>query len=565
MDARGTLAAAHEARAQAERSDPLSKYRCASWAQVELVHALSLEPPVEVLWHSGNSGAKTTGGLSTTLGFLQGRDRLLDWNGRDVSMPVVQPPVHWVLGIPSYKIGGASSIAKLRELLGSWDYDESHAGGEDQVTVFTIRHRLARSRAEWSKLYVFPYEGVVPEAMRLDGWQCDEPAPQRFIDALRNRKKAGRPLRKFHTLTPIEKRAWGPIFEDFPRAHMVADGGRLRLQSSVYDNQALHLPGCDLKCANTGRCPDITAAEVAVSTSPWRLARLYGEPVDISGTCPFDVDKLIAQRDRCVAGERYGIIFERVGRFEFTTLRPFKDGELEVWIPPAELPEGDSVIVVADPSSGVKEPDKPDSQQPRNPAQIVVVSRLLRVEVARFNGYVRANDLGVLARATCNWYRRALFVPEVNGGWGETTLLGFRGTAPPDARVSLFFDYDPITGAQSREPGWNQTRTRRGLVISALQAAIEDDGIRINSRADLDSLMAVRLDEKDRYDEGSGKGSHAEAMITLGIAAHLLARPAEVLKSEPPAPRPTTMRDIIRREGQSPLKRKGRPAYDWRP
>src|SRR3990170_1948111 len=372
----------HERLRLEERADPLARYRCASWAQVELLKALSQSPPLEGLWLSGNNGAKTTGGCATDLAFLQGRDRLMDWDGSEIRLPVVDPPVAWVLGVPSYKIAAGSSLPKLRELLGSWPFHEAHAGGPDNVTTFSIRHRLNRddNMASWSKLYVFPYEGEVPEALRLDGWHCDEPPPMRFLDALRNRKKAGRPLRGFLTMTPIERRAWEPILADFPREHRKAVMGRIRLQSSVYDNRALS-PA------------DIAAAEAAVRTSPYRQARLYGDPVDISGTCPFDGEELARMRLEATDGLPYAAEWQyRDGR-DVIVARQHPRGQIECWGWPEE---GDRAVIVADPSSGIRDPDKSDAQQPRNPSGLVMLSVRERKLLLRFNGYVRAHELGAM-------------------------------------------------------------------------------------------------------------------------------------------------------------------------
>lgn len=496
------------------RADPLEGYRCASWAQAELVRALSLDYPPEILWHSGNKGAKTTGGLSTTLAFVQGRDRLMDWDRSAIPIPVIPPPVSWVLGLPSYKIGGPSCIEKLRELLGDWPYHETHAGGPDSVTTFTIRHRGSTSgedtRRDWSKLYVFPYEGVIPEAMRLDGWQCDEPPPARFLDALRNRGKAGRRLRGFLTLTPIEKRLWGPIFEDygFPRVESrKIVSGRLRLQSSLYENRAL-------------APDDIREAEAAVRTSPYRLARLYGDPVDISDTCPFDVDELVRLRELATDGDRCAQDWAFHDNREIPIIRQHGKGLIESWGWPDE---NDRAIIVADPSSGVRDPDKPDHLQPRNPAGLVMGSVMQRKVLLRFNGYVRAHELGIMAKAVANKCPNWLMVHETNGGWGDAFLRGFR-EHKAITKGEVWFDTDPVTGKVAAEPGWNQTLTRRGMVLSALQRAIETDGLAIPSRAALDNLLQVRLDENERWDHGDGRGPHGEDVITLGILAHVMAR-----------------------------------------
>lgn len=505
-------------------ADPLQSYRCASWANVELARALGGQPrPLQVLWHAGNKGSKSTGGLSITVAMCQGREALHDWDGTPVPLPVIAPPVHWALGVESYKIAAGSTTPIVRAMLGKWPKHEDKVGGSDYIGAWHIKHRLSRTgpddRSDWSRLFVYPYDGPEPEAVRLDGWQIDEPPPYRFLDALRNRGKRGRPLFGFLTLTPIKRSEWEPIFADFPTEHRVAKHGRIRLQSSIYDNRSL-------------TPQDIADAEDQVRNSPYRQARLYGDPVDIADTCPFDTDRLVELRGEAMDGDRYGA--DWVLRDDRNVLYAIQHGRgmLECWGWPKE---NDLAVFFADPSSGVRDPDKTDAQQPRNPAGLVGLSLQGNCDFLRFNGYVRPHELGQLAKASVNRCPHWVLVHETNGGWGDAFLRGFRDS-PTLTQGELWFDRDPITGKPAAEPGWTQSTSGLGKTLSALQRAFEDGVFRVHSRAAIDNFLRTRIDEKERWDRGDGKGPHGEDVIVYGGALYVMER-STLPRAKPPIER----------------------------
>jgi hypothetical protein len=360
--------------------------------------------------------------------------------------------------------------------------------------------------------------------MRLDGWYCDEPPPYRFLDALRNRGKAGRPLRGFMTLTPIEMKLWEPIFAEFPTEHRRAVNGRIRLQSSLYDNKAL-------------TAADIARAEDAVRTSPWRVARLYGDPVNIAGTCPFDTEELVKMREEATDGTRYGYEWAQRDGSDILHCRQHAKGILESWGWPAS---GDRVVIVADPSSGVREPDKPDALQPRNPSGLVVGSIAEQRELLRFNGYVRAHELGQMACAVANKCPHWILVHEA-GGYGDAFVRGFQ-SSPRITQGELWYDRDAVTGKPDAEPGWKQTSTGLGRLMSALQRAIEMRGLKINSRSAIDNFLRTRLDANERWDRGDGKGPHGEDVIIYGIMAYVMERSTLPRKAERFSERPEMAR-----------------------
>jgi len=521
----GLVQAAVRERQQAE---PLENYRSAVWAADEIYRALSLDPPPEVYWHTPNLGAKTTSLAALDIAFISGRGSLTTWDGERIRIPVIQPPVSGALIVPSYKLSSGSVVAKLRELLGDWPHHEGViSGAQDAIGILYVRHRCnpSEDHRQWSRLYLFPHEGEVPEAIRLDFAHGDEPPPQKVWDAIRNRAKAGRPFYRYIGATPKERRFWSWLRDDFPREKGKVVRGRLRLQSSLQDNRAL-------SAADIARQFEVNAS------SPWKRAALHGEHVSAVGSPALDLERLEAMRADCVAGERYAIGLVRNEGREVFLPQSHARGELEAWGWPDTIDLG---LVVADPSSGVRDPDKSDREQPRNPSGLALVSVARRVLLARFNGYVSAWELGQMARGLCNRCPRWLMVHETNGGWGDTYLRSFREAASV-TEGTLYFEPDPITGKPATQAGWNQTASRRGTIISALQRAIVPGGLTIRSLAAIENLMEVRLNENERFDQGDGRGPHGEDMIVLGIAAHILERAKLPDGRRPADARPTDSR-----------------------
>ena len=157
-----------------------------------------------------------------------------------------------------------------------------------------------------------------------------------------------------------------------------------------------------------------------------------------------------------------------------------------------------------------------------------------------------------MARALCNHSPKWLMVHETNGGWGETFLRAFRDT-PAASPGDLYFERDPISGKYASDPGWNQTHTRRGELLSALQRAMAEGGLKIQSRAALENLMQVRLDERERWDVGHGKGPHGEDVITLGIACCVMERASLPRRRVEHQPRPQ-LSAPLRRASKRPIR-----------
>lgn len=499
---------------------PLARFRCAVDVGCEIYRLQSLDPPPECYWPAANMGAKTRSISALMLAWLSGYDHLLDWDGGEIPIPVIPPPVAGALVVPSFKLASGSVVAALRELLGSWPAHEGKvSSAQDAIAILYVKHRLTRSDDfnDWSRLYLFPHEGEMPDALRLDFAASDEPPPEPMWRKIRNRAKKGRPFHKVIGATPWERRFWQWLWDDFPLEFGKIEDGRVRFESSVWDNKALHRPGCD-RNPKTCVCPDILRQVQNNRNNPHRLAALYGKHVDASFTCPYEIPTLMEMAEdatpgvRCVANERF-----RDGQ-AVMGLSESPIGDIRLWGKPAPH---DRMLVLVNPSAGVA---PSDGEKGSHLAGLWAVSIAQQRLLGRFMGYCTPPEMGLMARAFTNSYADSIFVPEMNGGWGEECLRSWQASPEaPGTWSTIYRDVDPTstTGHAKTRVGWWSTSARRAAVVSAGQRAIIERSIGIPSRDALSNLMMVTKDTHGRYDDPD-TGPHPRDFILLGMAASIM-------------------------------------------
>ena len=521
--ANANLAAAFERELKADRSFPLQRFRCAVDVGCEVYRLQSMESPPEIYWPAANMGAKTRSISALIVAWLSGYDRLHDWEGHAIPLPVIPPPVAGALVVPSYKLASGSVVQALRELIGDWPCHEGKlSSAQDAIAILYVKHRLTRSEefADWSRLYLFPHEGEMPDALRLDFVVSDEPPPETMWRKARNRPKKGRPFHRVIGATPWERRFWQWLWDDFPLEVGKLQDGRIKFESSVWDNKALHRAGCDRSPKNCA-CPDILRQVESNKNSPWRLAALYGKHVDASGTCPYDIETLMAMQEQATPGERC-VATERIMDGQLCmTVREHPAGELRVW---GRAAPHDRVLVLVNPSAGVA---PSEGEKGSHLAGLYAVSIAQQRVLARFMGYATPPEMGLMARAVTNSYPESIFVPEMNGGWGEEVLRSWQASpAAPGTQAVVYRDVDPTStsGQAKTRVGWWQSGTRRAAVISAGQRAILERSIGIPSREALSNLMMVTKDAHGRYDDPE-TGPHPRDFILLGMACSIMENP----------------------------------------
>jgi hypothetical protein len=477
---------------QDRKNEPLAYYECASW-QAEWIYEHIGE--CEIYLHAANKFGKSTLAAALAVAWCEGKKEL-----GGVTIPTVEGPVTGAIGTPSFKLGEGSIIGALRALLGNWPNHEERTAGS--ASVIYIKHRSNRDSDDyrkWSKLYIFPYEGPEPEAVRLDFWIADEPPPTRWISAIRNRGKRGRKLHGLITATPIDSREWEPIKKQYPDQHMVIVNGRVRIQAPVYDNRFLN-------------AQDIHEAEQSNIGDPWAKARLLGEHVNAEGSNPFDPNTLQRWLDACRdPDQRIELVVNAErdkpsGRVTIPVSCTF-----DIW---GEVDPHDVYIVLVDPARGINDGK-------HDPDGLHVWSRRKRAQVGRVSHYLGGWGLGLAAVEAGKAFNNAKIYVLRGGGYGESVFSAIRtsgyrhlGELPASGkRRETFTQLGVVENAQARAEA-----------MTAVQDAMVQGSCTINSADTVKCLMRCIVDETGKI---VGKpGDHDEDLVLTGYALRICASPA---------------------------------------
>lgn len=472
-----------EAGLAAFAADPIKAFRFKSEATRRATKALSTHR--EVYLRSGNRGGKTYWFARVGVAIARGKVEL---DGERLPM-IGAPNVGAVLS-KGRAMAKESVIKAYREAVGKWPHHLEKAGNNIEAIWVKPDRATSNEWTDWSCIRFFVEDGQSLAGMRLDWAHADEPPKEEDWRELRMRGRANRHFVRAITATPLDKREWKWLRDDYKGcAEPKGRDGKIEFQMSIYENKALSKE-------------DIKNTE-AESAGPLQKAKLYGEYIDLTGTNPFDAAGLARWRERCVEPELV----------EPWTCSTGAQIEVDIW---ADSVEGEQYLAVADPSAGIW-----DERGEHDPCEVVVVSRGVKgrpAVVARYNGYIPAYELGRLSTRLAKRYNNALLVWERNSGYGEAfyKAVEFAGYG----NVYIEYHHDSRSMPLAERVGWLTTATTRGTIIGALQKAVLEDGLLVLSAASVDSLGDVVLDRRGRIEAGAG--AHDEDMIVLGLACHLL-------------------------------------------
>lgn len=475
MDARQAILTAEAALSRLS-ADPIAAFRFSSTAQRRFAEAFHRFR--EVYLRAGNQAGKTHVAAHYFVALMRGVKKL-----DGVSMPLLGTPVSGLVLAHGREMAKESVIKAVLRAIGDHPHHLEKNG--NAIAAVWVKPDNSRSDewADWSNMRFFVEDGQSVEGMRLDFAWADEPPKWPLWESIRMRSRANRSFLRGITATPLDKKRWKPLREDFKGCEWPDGGnGKVEIRLSVYDNKALSREHLDQVEED--------------SKGALQKAKLMGDYIDLTGTNPFDSNGLNLWLSRCRDGDKDTFA---TGRGNIT---------YETW---AEYDPLESYLVVADPSAGIE-----DEQHEHDPAGVVVVARRKPRLVARYNGYVPAYELGRLARHLCDRYGHALCVWERNSGYGESLFLGLGNYG----NVYVEHHLDARGIPLSERIGWTTTATTRGTIIGALQKAIIEDGLFVESRDAVESLGDVVLNRQNRIEAGAG--AHDEDMIVLGLAAHLL-------------------------------------------
>lgn len=507
------------------KSDPLKHARASSVAAREMLKWAS---DCEVYFRAANSSGKTHVGAQLGLCLARGI-RTLD----GVTLPYLGlPNTGWVL-TQSYKQQVDASQKSYLMLLGGHPHHIAYVQGKGKGYVDTLwiatalcKHGMGEQCATCSKIVFHCEESKSSVGGRIDWAHADEPPLRAVWNEIRLRKQKGKKIVLFITATPKERERWQWLADEFvdccvyESAHVTGDAERFgkpngtlaEIRATIYDNDFL-------------TDDDIDYFESKAKLDDFCDAILRGDYVDLAGKCPFNTT-ILQQRwlPRCQD--------PKIERIVVQAEQNMADGRHIVEVPVQievhkDAEKGRKYLQIIDPSSGI-------SSKQHDPAGLLVISRDDPVEVvARFNGYLGSFGMGSLGAILGRRYNNADTDVDMGGGYGQGVLLGL--SASRYHRILHDADVDKPGYDQSRL-GFRISASNRGELVAAVQQAVLEDNVLVRSRAVVQCLLNVTIDESGKPQNARAKkGRFDEDMICLGRALYLLSLPGmRVLRRREP-------------------------------
>lgn len=522
-----------------ERQDPLKFFRWASKKQARIAYFLSLW--LEVLARFGNSAGKTSGVAAIFVALCRGL-KVLDGQ----RLPEMrQPIVHWVLTKTRRQQVDSVQAEYLRWLGNAvhqiaWDNRAKHYIDSIWVATPWCTHGHDAHCHNCSRIVFHCEQSGVQTALggRVDSCHADEPPDWRIWSEIRSRKKAGRKLLLAITATPLYRKDWEEMARDFHACEEQPRDGRVEIRSSLMDNQFLTDDDrWEFVVKLWGGTFEDGEPKKTDRSDALFEARVWGDYVDASGQCPFPSAYLrrwdkrtfdpILSKTMQIEAERdteKGIVLEH------------RKAIVDIWWRREPL---ESYFVLVDPSTGMEDAK-------HDPAGIHVYARRKPRLVARYDGYLGAHGVGILAGKLARYYNGALVDVEVTGGYGRGSLQALRRMGYTNLN---WRDVELSPGRVIRKLGWDTTGPLRGQFMAGIQRSLEENSIHVPSRAVLSTLRGMIVGPGGKYIAQAGR--HDEDGILLGRASYLfMERPESPVRAEEVR---VTMAKALERETGRPV------------
>ena len=447
---------------------------------------------IEVLGLGGNRMGKTRVGAALAGALAQCRGKLAG-----IKLPPVSRPSVGVVFTEGWKQQIESTQQTILEMLGDWPHVVRYSSqvplGAQLVLVKPDGWGSDDERT-WSRIWFHVRgdgKGTSIEGINPDwGWADEPPSPWDWREFRMRSRGNVMPLR-WITMTPKWVEDWEPILRDFDGCEHQPSGGRLLLRASVYENPFL-------------TADHIQEREQAVKGDEHERARLYGEPVDVTGDCPFPgpaLDRWAAQCKPPKLVEVLDVLNER--ETPTGVVREKHAATYEIYRPSNGL-LGASYCNV-DPSLGINDGK-------HDPGGIHIYDReALKDMQARFKGFLPPFALGFLAGLMCRAYPNTPIKVENNDGFWIAVMRGAR--AAGHTEFSWTTRENRLTGQIEPVAGWRTNEHNRAMFIGEILSAMADGRLPTRSAGVVQTLRRVqRVRGNSRRAEGPGD----EDMILLG-------------------------------------------------
>jgi hypothetical protein len=341
---------------------------------------------------------------------------------------------------------------------------------------------------------------------------ADEPPKKEVWDECRQRSTARHMLIRWITATPKEKQWWWWMPSDFFDCDDKPREGFVEIRSSMMDNQSLTKP--------------VLAQKLAAASKDQRArAVVYGDYIDLKGECPFPPDKLEVWLARCKPPKMQEVTVAATRRTGEGDAEVLVRCRVEVF---ADYDPEESYICTIDPATFLRlDPitglvstdwtrEGSSAKGVPDPCGLHVYARRKPKMVARFSGYSGAHGLGSLAVKMCRTYGNALLDTDLTGGHGEPAMRAI--LAAGYRNVNAWNTNATSPTASTQRLGFTMTGAVRAQMISAIQQALLDDAVVVQSEAAVRSLMAVTYVITPGGNERAeaSYGAKDEDMICLG-------------------------------------------------
>lgn len=501
---------------QQRRRDPLKLFRFKSEAQRKLVRYV--RDGYETLFRAGNSSGKTSCGAAIAVSLLRGKK---DLAGEPLP-EVPSPCIGWCV-VQTYKGQVDGAQAAVLQWLGDWPHKIVYGISEAKGWIDTLwiatdacKHGMGEKCGKCSKLVFHCAESDSNIGGRVHFVWADEPPKKEVWDECRQRSTAKHLLVRYITATPKEKQWWWWMPADFHDCEDKPREGYVEIRSSMMDNKALS-PAV-LKQKLSGASKDQRARSV-----------IYGDYIDLKGECPFPPDKLEVWLARCKPPKVHDVVIEAVQRDggDDTVMVRCK---VEVF---ADYDPEESYICTIDPATFLRlhpttgfvatdwTREGSSARGVPDPCGMHIYARRKPMLAVRFSGYCGAHGLGNLAVKKCREYGNALIDTDLTGGHGEPTIRAILKTGYRNVNSYNAMATSPTSHTQRL--GFTMTGAVRAQMISAIQQALMDDSVVVQSEAAVRSLMAVTyvITAGGNERPEASYGAKDEDMICLGRFLHL--------------------------------------------
>lgn len=452
----------------------------------------------EVYVRAANLSGKTEWAAAIVLAMLK-KQRSLD----GVALPQWRGKVDALCLVRDYRQLKLSVQQTLLRLLGKWPHKARYVG-DTLVSLKVKPLGGSDDERDWSSLTILSQENRrAGLGARADIVWADEPPVEPIWREVRKAGHAGRRRVRIISATPTIRSQWAWLEKDYSpeakrgRTQKHQDWAEVRWS---LDDVPEHILPKSHK--------DELRRDYSKEGKKMSEAREFGDYVDTSGDCPFDVDTLYEMLTECRDPEarEWRISREidgadgRVIKLEKVTVEVFSDAIA-----------GRQYHLGVDPSKGI-------ASDRHDPGGILVTEQGSGDVVALYNGYIGSYGLGCLAAGLARQYNDAIVDPENNSGWFEGVMRGL--SASGYGRIART-KVAGSPGGDKYEVRWGFTTTAqtRNAMIAAVQDWIQawkagERWGRCPSRVVIQQLLDTILDEDGK--PVAAPGLHDEFLILRG-------------------------------------------------